>query len=61
MSDEEVIKTLQEIKEYLCAGNPVWDVKKIREAMTIAIDTMKDKKTYEYDMQIEREEMGALR
>lgn len=37
MSNTEIIKMLSEIRDYLTAGNPVWDTDKVREAMNVAI------------------------
>ena len=37
MSDSEIIQMLSEIRDYLTAGNPVWDTDKVRETMNVAI------------------------
>lgn len=38
----EATKLLQEIKHYLTAGNPVWDVDEIAEACDMAIEALKN-------------------
>ena len=43
MTNEEAQKMLTEIRHYLTAGNPVWDVDKVGEAMTMAIKALKVK------------------
>lgn len=40
MTKAEVQEILQEIKHYLTAGNPVWDVDEIAEACDIAIEAL---------------------
>ena len=40
MTIEEAQEILQEIKHYLTAGNPVWDVDEIAEAMNMAIEAL---------------------
>ena len=42
-SDSEVVKTLESIQNYLCAGNPIWSVDTVREAMNEAIKAVKEK------------------
>lgn len=42
MNKEEIITVLQDIREYLCAGNPVWDTSVVREAMTKAIEAVRE-------------------
>jgi len=37
MSDSEIIQMLSEIRDYLTAGNPVWDTDKVKETMNVAI------------------------
>ena len=37
MSDSEIIQMLSEIRDYLTAGNPVWDTAMVRETMDVAI------------------------
>lgn len=37
MSDSEIIQLLTEIRDYLTAGNPVWDTDKVKETMNVAI------------------------
>jgi len=41
MTNEEAQKMLTEIRHYLTAGNPVWDVDKVGEAMAMAIEALK--------------------
>lgn len=43
MTMEEAQEILQEIKHYLTAGNPVWDVDEIAEACDMAIEALKAK------------------
>ena len=42
MSDSEIIQMLSEIRDYLTAGNPVWDTDKVREVMDVAIKAVKE-------------------
>lgn len=37
MSNEEIVQMLSEIRDYLTAGNPIWDTDRVREAMNAAI------------------------
>lgn len=37
MSDSEIIQMLSEIRDYLTAGNPVWDTDMVEETMDVAI------------------------
>ena len=41
MNATKALKTIKECRQYLMAGNPIWDIKDIDEAFTIAIDAMK--------------------
>lgn len=41
MTREECIKMYKEIRSYLCTGNPMFEVEKVHEALTIAIINMK--------------------
>ena len=43
MTYEEAIELLDNIKKYMCAGNPIWDTEKITIAMDMAINVLKDK------------------
>lgn len=43
MSDSEIIQMLSEIRDYLTAGNPVWDTSVVREAMTVAIEAVRER------------------
>ncbi len=45
MSKEETLELCRGIDEYLCSGNPIWDVDKIHEAMTTAIEALETQKT----------------
>ena len=40
MTNEEAIKKIEEIKEYLIAGNPIWDIEVISEACEMAVDAL---------------------
>ena len=40
MSDSEIIQMLSEIRDYLTAGNPVWDTDMVEETMNIAISAV---------------------
>ncbi len=42
MTKEHNIDLLKAIDQYLCAGNPIWDVGKIHEAMQAAIKALQD-------------------
>lgn len=41
-SDSEVVKMLESIRDYLCAGNPIWNVDTVREVMDKAIKAVKE-------------------
>lgn len=45
MTKEHAIDLCQAIDKYLCAGNPIWDVKQIHDAMSMAIEALKEQKT----------------
>lgn len=40
MTREEAINMVQGARQYLTAGNPIWDVKKIDEALNMAIEAL---------------------
>jgi hypothetical protein len=40
MSDIEIIQMLSEIRDYLTAGNPVWDTDMVEETMDVAISAV---------------------
>ncbi len=40
MTNEEAINMVQGARQYLTAGNPIWDAKKIDEAMKMAIEAL---------------------
>lgn len=40
MTQEEAINIIKGAKLYLTTGNPIWDVKKIDEAMLMAIEAL---------------------
>lgn len=40
--DSEVVKILESIRNYLCAGNPIWKVDTVREAMNEAIKAVRE-------------------
>lgn len=40
MTREEAIKKINAIKKYLTAGNPIWDVREIDEALNMAIKAL---------------------
>lgn len=40
MSREEALQRITAFRDYLCAGNPIWDVDECREAFGIAIAAM---------------------
>ena len=42
MTNEEKIKCLEGFRDYLCDGNPIWDVDKCREVFDEAISAMMD-------------------
>lgn len=44
--EDEVVKALISIRDYLCSGNPIWDVDTVREVMDKAIKAVKEQ---EYD------------
>lgn len=43
MSDSEIIQLLSEIRDYLTAGNPVWDTDRVREAISDAIEAVRER------------------
>ncbi|MBR2566163.1 MAG: hypothetical protein IKE29_16285 [Paenibacillus sp.] len=42
MTREEKVHVLEQIKDYLCAGNPIWDVDMVAEAMDAGIEALQD-------------------
>ena len=40
MNREEAKKRLEAFRDYLCAGNPIWDVDECREAFNTAIRSL---------------------
>ena len=40
MTNQEAIKRMESIREYLCAGNPIWDVDEMREVFNMAISAL---------------------
>ena len=42
MNATKALKTIKDCRQYLMAGNPIWDIKDIDEAFTIAIDAMEE-------------------
>lgn len=44
MTRDEIISGLQQIKNYLCAGNPIWNVDAVAEIMDVAIMAVKHPK-----------------
>lgn len=40
MTKEEAIKKINAIKKYLTAGNPIWDVREVDEALDVAIKAL---------------------
>lgn len=57
MSDSEIIQMLSEIRDYLTAGNPVWDTDMVRETMNVAISAVRK----DTEAQEEREIINARR
>ena len=47
MTREEEIHIAEQIKDYLCEGNPIWDVDMISEVMDVAIEALKFRGAYE--------------
>lgn len=43
MSNTEIIKMLSEIRDYLTAGNPIWDTDRVREAISEAIEAVRER------------------
>ena len=41
MTKEEAIKKLEDIRDYLTAGNPIWDIESVEEACNMAIEALK--------------------
>lgn len=44
MTKERAIDLCHAIDQYLCAGNPIWDVKQIHDAMSTAIEALQEQK-----------------
>lgn len=40
MEKEEVIATLNSIKDYLCARNPIYDTERVRTAIEVAVKSL---------------------
>lgn len=43
MKTEKAIKRIKAFRDYLCGGNPIWDVDECREAFDIALAAMEQK------------------
>ena len=43
MTRDEAINIVQGARQYLTAGNPIWDAKKIDEAMSMAISALSER------------------
>ena len=41
MKPEEALNNVQKIKNYMCAGNPIWDTSTIEQTLDMAIDALK--------------------
>ena len=48
MNREEAINVIKGARKYLTVGNPIWNVKKVDEAMNMAIEALQDKPTGEW-------------
>lgn len=40
MKPEEALNNVQKIKNYMCAGNPIWDTSTIEQTLDMAIDAL---------------------
>lgn len=40
MTNQEVIRRMESIREYLCAGNPIWNVDEMREVFDMTISAL---------------------
>lgn len=49
MKREEAINVVKGAKLYLTAGNPIWDVKKVDEALNMAIEALQIDIVYCYE------------
>lgn len=49
MTRKEAIKKINAVKKYLTAGNPIWDVKEIDEALDMAIKALQTKGVGRYE------------
>lgn len=58
MTNDKAIERIKAFRDYLCGGNPIWDVDECREAFDIALAAMEQKWTPvseglpEYKMQV---------
>ena len=43
MKTEKAIERIKAFRDYLCAGNPIWDVEECKEAFDIAIAAMEQR------------------
>jgi hypothetical protein len=43
MTNDKAIERLKAFRDYLCGGNPIWDVDECREAFDIALAAMEQK------------------
>lgn len=41
MTKEEATRNIQQIKQYLCSGNPIWNVDTVAETLDIALKALK--------------------
>ena len=54
MTKEEAIKKINAIKEYLTAGNPIWDVKEIDEVLNMAIEAIQNEGIGRYEIAMQK-------
>lgn len=60
MTREEAIKKINAIKKYLTAGNPIWDVREIDEALNMAIEAIQNEDREDYELATEQMEHDAM-
>ena len=46
MDKQEAIKRMESIREYLCAGNPIWDVNEMRDVFELAISALQEQDSH---------------
>lgn len=60
MTREEAAGKINAIKKHLTAGNPIWDVREIDEALNMAIEAIQNEDREDYELATEQMEHDAM-